>query len=67
MNTPDTPKTWNDKRMILSLAIGIICGMTFTDKILHVEQWWLHLIVAGATTGVVTCLVLWIAGRLCRG
>jgi len=67
MNTPDTPKAWNDKRMILALGIGLICGMTFTDKILHVEQWWLHLIVGGATTGVVTLLVSWIIGRFGRG
>ncbi len=68
MNTPDTPeKSKFDTRMGLALCIGIICGMTLTDVILHVQPWWLHLIVGGGTAVVVTFLVVWIIDRFRRG
>ncbi len=68
MNTPDTPKKSQlDKRFTLALIIGIICGMTLSHDILHVQAWWLNLIVGGGTAVVVTLLVLWIIGRFRRG
>ena len=67
MNTPDTPKTWNHKQMILAIVIGLICSKIVSHMILHIEQWWLDWIVGGATTGVVALLVLWITGRFRRG
>ena len=68
MNTPDTPKKSTlDKRFTLALCIGLICGITLSDVILHVQPWWLHSIVLGGTTIVVTLLVHWIIVRFHRG
>ncbi len=68
MNTPDTAeKSKLDKRMIPALCIGIICGKTLSQLILHLQPWWLDLLVGGGTTVVVTLLVLWIIGRFRRG
>ena len=68
MNTPDTPKKATlDKRFTLALCIGLICGKTLSHLILHIQPWWLDLIVGGATTVVVTWLVLWIIGSFRRG